>query len=80
MEWCRDRVSYVTTKFWPRPKGLLSQHNVFMLRQSWPGQEFSFATECFYVATELGMVKRLYVATEYFISRQSVAKWRGFVL
>ena len=24
MEWCHDRVSYVVTEFWPRPKGLLS--------------------------------------------------------
>ena len=56
MEWCCDRVSYVATKFWPRPKGLL-------LQQSWLGQEFSIATECSYVATKLAMVERLYVVT-----------------
>ena len=39
-----------------------------MLRQSCPGQEFSVATECFYVATKLAMVERLYVAAEYFMS------------
>ena len=33
-----------------------------------------------YVVTELIMVERLYLATEYFMLRQSVAKWRGFVL
>ena len=26
------------------------------------------------------MVERLFVMTEYFMSRQSEAKWRGFVL
>ena len=62
MEWCRDRVSYVATEFWTRPKGLLSGHNIFLSRQSLPGHEFSIATECFYVTTELAMVERLYVA------------------
>ena len=46
------------------------------------GQARSFiaVTKCFYVVTEFAMVERLYVAIEYFMSRLSVAKWRGFVL
>ena len=40
----------------------------------WPGQEFSITKECFYVVTELTMVERLYLAKEYFMLRQSVAK------
>ena len=41
---CRDRVG--------QAKSFLSRQNVFMLRQSWSGQEFYVAIECFYVATE----------------------------
>ena len=41
---CRDIVFYVVTKFWPRPKGLLSPQNICMSRRSFPGQEFSIAT------------------------------------
>ena len=43
-------------------------------------KSFLVTTECFSVATELAMVEKLYVAIEYFMSQQSVAKWRGFVL
>ena len=35
-------------------------------------------TECFYVVTEFEMVERFYVATEYFISQQSVTKVERF--
>ena len=66
---CRDRVFSVATKFGLRPKGLLSRHNIFVLRRSWPSQEFSVTTEYFYAATELSMVERLYLTIEYFMLR-----------
>ena len=71
---CHDRV-------WPWAR-ILCCHRAFWCRDKvWPGQAFSCHNRMFfYVAIKLAMVERLYIVTEYFMSRPSVAKWRGFVL
>ena len=52
-----------------RTKGALCCDKAFCVAAKF-GQTMSFlvATECFYIATELAMVERLYVAKEYFMS------------
>ena len=52
----------------------MSRQRIFGLRQSWPSQEFSIATEYFDVATELAKVMRNYVAIEQFYVATKLAR------
>ena len=52
----------------------MSRHNILCFDRGGQGQEFYVATEYFCVATKFGLGRGSCVVTEYFMSRQSMAK------
>ena len=80
IKWCCDRVFYVVAQSTRNRRLLVATEEFYVAAEFVQSKSFLVATECFYVAIELAMVERLYVVTRYFMSLQSVAKWRCFVL